>query len=109
MQPTAEGERPEMRAAELWQVLWIYFSFGARLGRLLYGKYNTTLCGIQKVQSLQESSMFFSRMFVAFLLLTAPASRKANPACITEINEIQNILAQVQLAVHQRAPEIHVG
>ena len=30
-----------------------------------------------------ESRIFLIRMFVAFLLLTAPHSKKANPHCIT--------------------------
>ena len=32
---------------------------------------------------LHESSIFFSKMLVAFLALTAPHSRKANPHCMT--------------------------
>lgn len=38
----------------------------------------------QSNKHLQTSSRFLIRMLVEFLLLTAPASRKANPHCITE-------------------------
>ena len=34
--------------------------------------------------NLHESRIFLMRMFVAFLLLTAPHSRNANPHCITK-------------------------
>ena len=36
-----------------------------------------------KNHHLQTSKTFLMRMFVVFLDLTEPASRKANPACIT--------------------------
>ena len=42
---------------------------------------------------LHESRAFLMRIFTVFLLLTAPASRNANPACITEINK-GNIIQQ---------------
>ena len=41
----------------------------------------------------QLSRRFFRRMFVVFLLLTDPASRKANPHCMT-ISKHKIVLAQ---------------
>ena len=46
---------------------------------------------------LQTSKKFLSRMFVVFFDLTEPASRKANPVCITEKRQISHQLPTTEL------------
>ena len=53
-------------------------------------KYFGPIPNLFKEIYLRESSAFLMRIFVVFLLLTDPASRKANPACITVNNKHQH-------------------
>ena len=53
-------------------------------------KYFCPIPNLFKEIYLRESRAFLMRIFVVFLLLTDPASRKANPACITATNKYKH-------------------